>query len=68
MSERRGSQGTIPACGAGDPGGGNSLAVGSTSRRSIALTFRVFRACFLRELFRLDGLAPAASLPLNLLR
>jgi len=44
--------GTIPACGIGDPGGSNRRALDSTSHRSIALTFRVFRACFLRELVR----------------
>jgi hypothetical protein len=43
--------GTIPACGVGDPGGSNHLAVGSTSHRSIARTFRDnFPVCFLREL------------------
>ena len=56
MSERRGIAGTIPACGIGDPGGSNRRALDSTSHRSIALTFRVFRARFLRELFRLEGL------------
>ena len=44
--------GTIPACGVGDPGGSNRLAVGSTSHRSIALTFRGISSVPLRELVR----------------